>query len=209
MERQSTWTEQAQYWRTIPPSSQARLLAAVFLLFTAFGLVLTFFGDIWFYVPWAMLMALIAGVFSIAWAYAGFRRILPLMLVLLPLQIGANAIATRVMAKHISPLTAADLTRPAIDRRLKIEAGVMMSTIIGSYILIVGFIRREGKRVFGPLTEVRLARDVHQTLVPEVACTIGRYEVYGISVPSGQVGGDLVDVIQDGDRWIAYVADVV
>jgi len=56
---------------------------------------------------------------------------------------------------------------------------------------------------------VRLAREVHQTLVPEVTRKIGSYELYGVSVPSGQVGGDLVDVIQDGDRWIAYVADVV
>ena len=209
MKRESRWTEQAQYWRSIPQRSTVKLLAGIFLLFTAFGLVVTFFSDVWLYVPWAIVMALIAGVFAIGWAYAGFRRVLPLMLVLLPLQFAANAFMTQVMAKHISPPTPADLTRQAIHHRLRIEGAVMMSALIGSYVLIVAFIRGEGKRVFGPLTEVRLAREVHQTLVPEVACTIGPYELYGISVPSGQVGGDLVDVIQDGNRWIAYVADVV
>ena len=209
MDLQSPWTEQARYWRTIPRRSTARLLAGVFLLFTAFGLVITFFSDTWLYVPWAIVMALIAGVFAIGWAYAGFRRILPLMLVLLPLQFAVNAVATRLMARHTQPPAPEELTRRAIHHRLRIEGAVMMSAIIGSYILIVSFIRGEGKRVFGPLTEVRLAREVHQTLVPEVACNIGPYEIYGVSVPSGQVGGDLVDVIQNGGGWIAYVADVV
>jgi len=49
---------------------------------------------------------------------------------------------------------------------------------------------------------------VHQRLVPEVARSIGSYEMYGISFPSGQVGGDLVDVIQNENNWIAYVGDV-
>jgi len=29
-----------------------------------------------------------------------------------------------------------------------------------------------------------------------------------MSVPSGEMGGDLVDLVQDGDKWIAYLADV-
>lgn len=209
MQRRNLWTEGAKYWRTIPRGSTVRMFAGVFLLFTAFGLVTTFFSDSWLYVPWAILIALISGIFAIGWAYAGFRRVLPLLFVLLPLQFVANGVAMHFMAKHKSPLTEAQLTLQSIESRLKIEAVVMMFTIVGSYMLIVNFIRREGRRLFGPLTEVRLAREVHQTLVPELSCTFGGYEIYGISVPSGQVGGDLVDVIHDGDRWIAYVADVV
>src|SRR5262249_28418063 len=52
------------------------------------------------------------------------------------------------------------------------------------------------------------AREVHQALVPVVAHRIGPYEIYGASLPSGQVGGDLVDVISEGPRWTAYLADV-
>jgi len=63
-------------------------------------------------------------------------------------------------------------------------------------------------RVFGSLTEMRLAREVHQTLVPVVARQIGEFQFYGVSVPSGQVGGDLVDATEQANGWMAYVADV-
>jgi sigma-B regulation protein RsbU (phosphoserine phosphatase) len=53
---------------------------------------------------------------------------------------------------------------------------------------------------------------VHHALVPSIARQIGQYEICGASVPSGQVGGDLVDVIGNDSvrdpRWTAYVADV-
>jgi serine phosphatase RsbU (regulator of sigma subunit) len=41
-----------------------------------------------------------------------------------------------------------------------------------------------------------------------VAQRSGAFEFSGISVPSGQVGGDLVDLLQHGTEWTAYVADV-
>lgn len=44
--------------------------------------------------------------------------------------------------------------------------------------------------------------------MPELSLKTGEFEFFGASFPSGAVGGDLVDVIQDSDRWFAYVADV-
>jgi len=112
------------------------------------------------------------------------------------------------MKRYTRPLTPADLTRESVQSRLRVEGTIMMFMIIGGYILVVYFLRAEEQRVRGPMAEVRLAREVHQRLVPEIARRIGSYEIYGVSVPSGQVGGDLVDVIQNGKSWIAYVADV-
>jgi serine phosphatase RsbU (regulator of sigma subunit) len=37
---------------------------------------------------------------------------------------------------------------------------------------------------------------------------LGDYDIYGLSLPSGEVGGDLVDCVGDAQQWIAYVADV-
>ena len=68
--------------------------------------------------------------------------------------------------------------------------------------------------------EIELARQIHQVLVPAVARTVGEYEFAGFSAPSGDVGGDLVDVVSHGtdlwspraggaaDGWFGYVADV-
>jgi sigma-B regulation protein RsbU (phosphoserine phosphatase) len=45
-------------------------------------------------------------------------------------------------------------------------------------------------------------------LVPEIRRTVQGYEFFGWSVPSGDVGGDLVDVVETGGGWLGYVADV-
>ena len=192
----------------VPLKSYVPLLAGIFLLFTAFGFVLAFFSDAWWYVRWTILFALISGVFAIGYAHAGFRRIIWLIVLMVPLQIGVSGYFSRLMTRRIQPFTSSDVTREAVHQRLKFEGVAMMFTIILGYTLIVYFVRAEGQRVFGPLTEVKLARDVHQRLVPEVSQTLGSYEFYGMSAPSGEVGGDLVDVVAGENKWIAYVADV-
>jgi len=53
-----------------------------------------------------------------------------------------------------------------------------------------------------------MAAEIHRALVPPIHKTIRSFEIYGISVPSGEVGGDLVDVAGDGESWTGYVADV-
>jgi sigma-B regulation protein RsbU (phosphoserine phosphatase) len=70
------------------------------------------------------------------------------------------------------------------------------------------FFQREGKRYFKAHTEIRLASEIHRALVPSFGLQIGEFELHGVSQPSGEVGGDLVDVIQEGNRWFGYVADV-
>ena len=57
-------------------------------------------------------------------------------------------------------------------------------------------------------TEIALARDIHRLLVPPVARRIGPFEFCGISIASGDVGGDLIDLVEANGHWIGYVADV-
>lgn len=53
-----------------------------------------------------------------------------------------------------------------------------------------------------------MAAEIHKALVPPIHKTIGSFEIFGTSFPSGEVGGDLVDVAGDGTTWTGYVADV-
>jgi serine phosphatase RsbU (regulator of sigma subunit) len=55
---------------------------------------------------------------------------------------------------------------------------------------------------------MELAAEIHHILVPAIDTKIGEFEFYGRSVPSGEAGGDLIDVFQNDHGWIAYVADV-
>ena len=208
MARQERWAQAARYWQIVPRKSYVVLMTGIFCLFVALGYVMTFLSEGWWYIGWAGLSALASGVFAVGYAHAGFRRIIWMMVLMLPLQFLVLSSISHLANKYARPMTTTDLTRENVQSRLRIEGAIMMFMIIGGYILIVYFVRAEGRRVFGPLTEVRLAREVHQRLVPEIARRIGSYEIYGVSVPSGQVGGDLVDVIQNGKSWITYVADV-
>jgi serine phosphatase RsbU (regulator of sigma subunit) len=53
-----------------------------------------------------------------------------------------------------------------------------------------------------------LAAEIHRVLVPTIDIKSDGFEFYGRSLPSGEVGGDLVDVFQTDLGWIAYIADV-
>ena len=53
-----------------------------------------------------------------------------------------------------------------------------------------------------------LAAEIHRVLVPPIDTQIGTFEFCARSLPSGEVGGDLVDVFAHNQDWIAYVADV-
>jgi hypothetical protein len=208
MSQTSKWEQSAKYWKTVPPATNAMLLVGIFFLFTSFGLVVGFVNRTWVYVPWAIAMALISGAFSTAWAFAGFRRIIWFMCVLLPIQLGVFISMGTLMNHRLSPFNQMDFSRDAVVRKLVVEGFFGMFSILIGYSLVAGFIRKEGMRVFVALAEVRLAAEVHQALVPLVSGRVGEFEFYGTSVPSGQIGGDLVDMIEHGTEWSAYVADV-
>ncbi len=69
------------------------------------------------------------------------------------------------------------------------------------YEMITGHRAFEGKSQLSVFTAI-LEKE------PELSFKTREFEFFGASFPSGAVGGDLVDVIQDNDGWFAYVADV-
>ncbi len=81
--------------------------------------------------------------------------------------------------------------------------------VITSYIFFVAYIRVEGKESFKLRTELDLAHGIQKTLVPPITLRTPRFEIYGISLPSDKVGGDLVDALclPNGDA-VAYLADI-
>ncbi len=103
-----------------------------------------------------------------------------------------------------SPLTG--VLRLSSQVRLLSWGGI--AALAAGYVLFIVFFSREGARYFRAHAEIELARALHHALVPEIQRRIGPYEIYGASIPIGEVGGDLVDVVERGDEWTAYVGDV-
>ncbi|SRR5579884_2377771 len=53
-----------------------------------------------------------------------------------------------------------------------------------------------------------LGSQMQRTLVPPLAFRSAQIEAYGQTVPKDEVGGDLMDLVANGDDLTAYVADV-
>jgi serine phosphatase RsbU (regulator of sigma subunit) len=85
--------------------------------------------------------------------------------------------------------------------------GCMLSLVFG-YMLYIAFISRQGTKQLRLDAEFALAREIHAALVPPIAARTAQLELWGRSDPSTEVGGDLVDVVEDGDATLAVVADV-
>ena len=95
--------------------------------------------------------------------------------------------------------------------RLRLDAVGIMTCMVVSYTAFVRFTGTAGAQYLQTRTEIRLASEIHAVLVPRLSKTVGQYQFYGVSRASGDVGGDLVDLVVrpgPGREWIGYVADV-
>jgi serine phosphatase RsbU (regulator of sigma subunit) len=85
---------------------------------------------------------------------------------------------------------------------------LILVLILFSYGWFGTFFQMEGKRYFAAHTEIELASRIQRQLVPPVELSTENLEIYGVSVPSGSVGGDLIDVVETNGTMCACVADV-
>ena len=154
----------------------------------------------------------------------------PGRLVLASVIAGATAVAYTVVARYgaiwmavlapfhvfglfalqwvVEPLGPPLREETALRARLGLDVGLTVLSLIVGFALLSTFIRREGARHGRLRAEVELARQIHGVLVPPLARRSSSVEVRGISAASGEVGGDLVDVVEHDDGWTAYVVDV-
>ena len=200
----ASWQGNAQTWKAMPLASLILFFAGVFCLFGSLVLIVSSMDFQEQTIPSMILTVAIGGGIAILWAYAGFTRIYWLLAVLAVLQLSVNILLGKYGQAH-SSLEG----RPAeLQLKLLLHGRVEIALIVAGYVLFVLFSIREGNRFFRTQTEVRLAGEIHRALVPQKHETIGNFEMFGSSVPSSEVGGDLFDIIQNNGTWHAYVADV-
>jgi hypothetical protein len=176
--------------------------AAIFFLFASLGLIVDAGSGGRHPLPLLVSNVLFSGLIALAYAWAAVRN--P-FLMLVPM--GVHLVYTMwfVDVLPVGP----DLEPAARAARLRFDSLGIAAAISLSYVCFLMFINRTGTRHVAAQTEIALARDIHRVLVPEVRTTLGAFEFFGRSIPSGDVGGDLVDVVDlGGGAWVAYVADV-
>ncbi len=196
------WT----FFRSVPFRSSVPFLAAVFFASSTLGFLIDI-KDLGAH-PAAALMVEVLGWGLVGAGYAvsaiRSRKLLPLVIVAhvlltwLPDRFGGHDVASSALAP----------TRRELAVRLKIDAAGSGAALALGYVCFMVFIRRAGSRYLRDHTEMELAKTLHRSLVPPIRSRRAQFEFYGASVPSGEVGGDLLDLVRDGQDWIAYVADV-
>ena len=98
--------------------------------------------------------------------------------------------------------------RPGARLAFVAEAVICICVIVLGYVFFVVFISGEGAKTMRLRTEINLAQQIHGHLVPAIDRATERLELYGVSVPASEVGGDLMDVCHGDGKTGLYVADV-
>jgi hypothetical protein len=181
------------------------LAAAIFLLFCTIGFLLDIMERGRNPAPMLAAMVLFSGAIALLYGYGGIRRRIAPIGIGVVLQIAFSYVLPRAFA-GVPGLSGAEATA-----RLRLDAAATLAALMGSYACFLWFINTTAVRYLRVRAEIELAHQIHQVLVPRIAATIGEFEFAGFSSPSGEVGGDLVDVVRLGDSttaWFGYVADV-
>jgi hypothetical protein len=192
----------ARYWQGLPLHRMSGVLLALFFAFSGFAFLLDLYN--WQSLPlWALLAsAALIGATAVAFFATLSRRrfkVVPLLVVL-----AAAVIYVLGSLPHGSPIP---VTAAAHNRMMLDALGIVAATALG-YRFFLGFISIEGVEQIRARTELELAHEIQRTLVPHIDRTTESVEVYGLSVPSEEVGGDLVDFVTTEAGWLGCLADV-
>jgi hypothetical protein len=195
--------ERFAYMKSIPPKRRAYLLLAAFFLFAAIGLQASLIGNGSGHISDGYAWALFSGLTAVGYVWTIGKA--PLLLpAVVAVQILANIGLTHFLAtmKHSSPPT-------SLEGLVVIYVPIAICLTVAAYSFFFIFIGVEGRFAFRAQTELTLAQGIQQTLGPVIHVKSPDYELYGITVPSDKVGGDLVDVVAvNGGRTVAYIADI-
>lgn len=192
----------ARYWQGLPLQRMSGVLLALFFTLggTAFALDLL---D-WKGLPlWGLLVsAVLTGATAAVIAAIVLRRRFKLIPLLLVIGVAVSYGLARLPRGSPIPVSA------AAHRRIVLDAiGILAATVVG-YRFFMGFVSIEGVEQIRAQAELEFAHEIQRTLVPAIDRTTDSVEVYGLSVPSEKVGGDLVDFVATEAGWLGCLADV-
>jgi hypothetical protein len=185
----------------LPGKRLAPMGAAIFSLFCTLGFVTDIMDGGTH--PWPLLLSnvVFSGTIGVAYGYTSLLTV--------PWRIGAVGVHILYVIIVNILVDGADKPTPELSR-LQFDGTAIVVCITISYTFFLRFIGTAGVRYLSARAEIRLAAEIHAVLVPVVDDRIGDYEFYGLSRASGDVGGDLVDLVRTDaqDGWIGYIADV-
>jgi Stage II sporulation protein E (SpoIIE) len=199
------------FWKTFPRRSFFLFLLGVFFIFSTVAFV-NDIGELGREPALRMALSiLLYGTFPVLYAATGFvlrkdfwKAFVPLFVVHFFLM---NVLVRLFPASpQLAEMSAIDIAR--LHDRVSADGLAILVAVAVGYVCFVYVTITEGRRYFRVYAEIELATEIHHVLVPAIEMKIGEFEFYGSSSPSGEVGGDLIDLAGAEENWVAYVADV-
>jgi hypothetical protein len=194
--------DSSAYWRAVPLSRLRYLIAAQ--CFT--GASFAFFFDLLrggtgrtrdVVLLAVMAALLIAGLFVLR--TRGTRRV----------ALGATVLALIVLVAAVPDIVLGHFGRGAVSASgITFDGSAMFMMMVFGVLAYRTHISTEGARQLRAEAELALAHRLQRVLVPPIVFRNATIEIYGRSIPSDQVGGDLVDVVASDDGALAYLLDV-
>ncbi|RMH81523.1 MAG: serine/threonine-protein phosphatase, partial [Calditrichaeota bacterium] len=188
-----------EFWKSLPVRSYLKILLAIFFTFSSIGFITDLFNggrlpkwELFFFVVFS-------GLTGVGYGHAAMRNWKSFPVVL----------GVHLSVSFLIPDTSfsIELDRVIQHRLLLDGIGLLLCMVLG-YVMFVLFISGEGVRQMRLQTEMDLAREMHEVLVPEFRLRQAGFAIYGKSVPASEVGGDLIDVYRNGDTFTCLVADI-
>ncbi len=196
------------FWEKIPRASLAVFLLGVFFIFGIIGSAIDTMTMGLQSTTHYLISVVLFGVFAIVYATSGFMLRGRSLKVIFPVMLVQMVVMGHVLPRIPAPRQMGAVDISHLQSRLALNAGLTIGGMVLAYSCFIYVFISEGRRYFSVHAEMELASEIHRVLVPNIETRIGNFEFYGRSLPSGQVGGDLIDLLQNGDKWIAYIADV-
>jgi hypothetical protein len=190
------------YWHMLPLARMKTLLSGYFCIGAAGGFAFDLLQLNASRIGGGFFWPVLVGTGATALRAAGIKRfrLIPLLFLLVVLTAWLG-----YWASHVSPPLPVPV---ALHRRVLFDAiGILVGIGLGTRFLLF-FAGTEGLDSVRMQTELSLAHGIQATLVPTVSFQNASFELYGKSIPSTEMGGDLIDVIESDGGLVAYAADV-
>jgi hypothetical protein len=190
------------YWHMLPLGRMKAFLAGYFCIGAAGGFAFDLLQLNASRLGGGFFWPVLVGTGAAALRAAGIKRfrLIPLLFLLVVLTAWLG-----YWASHFSPPLPVSV---ALHRRVLFDAiGILVGIGFGTRFLLF-FAGTEGLDSIRMQTELSLAHGIQATLVPTISYRNASFELYGKSIPSTEMGGDLIDVIESDGGLVAYVADI-
>ncbi len=184
------------FFRLLPRRSVVVFFLAVFFTFAPIGLMMASSLAERRPLRSILISFLVSGCLAVSWAatYTVSRWF-----------IAGIVLFSILMILIFGPLSRSVL---GVSGRPSLEGLSFVAAIVIGYILFIVFISGQGRTTLRLKTEMDLAGQIHEALVPAIRTSDDRYEALGVSVASSEMGGDLVDLVHHQGGTDLVLADV-